>query len=63
MVPLSEEEFENIKGVIRKSNDRKQNDQMKKDKQRSTKKTTQKTKDLATCIPQKPGVNPGAAEG
>ena len=36
---------------------------MKKDKQRSTKKTTQKTKDLATCIPQKPGVNPGAAEG
>jgi hypothetical protein len=40
-----EEEFEDIKGVIRirKSKDRQHNDQKKKDKQRST--NTYKTKD------------------
>jgi hypothetical protein len=61
---MGQEEFKDIKGVIRirkSKNDRQCNCQNKKDKQRSTK-HTHKTKDRVTRNRLKTGVNSGAPD-
>ena len=60
------EKFEDTKRVIRSRKSRKTNGQKKKgqkDTCNNLQNTTQKTKDRATRIPLKPGVNSGAPEG
>ena len=62
------EEFEDTKGVIRiriSKKNRQHNGQKKKDKRTNNdlQNTSQKTKDRATQIPLKSGMNTGAPEG